>query len=388
MVRKPLSFPRVSFCLGQLVIGAFLVLAETDATSADTNAIPPAPKFLGADSCSSSGCHGGGGHAQNQFFVWSLRDVHHARPVATLTTARSRQIAAALGIKDPASANDCVSCHAPLREIPEDLRGPHLRINEGVSCESCHGPAENWLRSHTRRDYTHADRVASGMRDLKDLHVRANTCVACHQTVALPLLAAGHPELLFELDGQTVAQPRHWRETPGSDGAQAWLVGQAAALREICWQIETATGSKDTNTLAEKRDALVWLFKKISTNESLPVISTASPSLKLGADKFAREVSAADWSQEITSSLLQNLANAAPDFRSKNATVRQHARRAERLVLALDRLFKGQATSSAQSRLDTLFSLAQSIPDFDPSAFASALTEFAQALKNEPSLFD
>jgi len=75
------------------------------------------------------------------------------------------------------------------------------------------------------------------MRDLKNLYVRANTCVACHQTVATPLLKAGHPELIFELDGQCVSQPRHWREKTNWNGAQAWLIGQAVALREMSWQL-------------------------------------------------------------------------------------------------------------------------------------------------------
>jgi len=87
-------------------------------------------------------------------------------------------------------------------------------VSEGVSCENCHGPAENWLRAHTRSDWTHADRTFAGMRDLKNLYVRANNCVACHQTVELPLLKAGHPELIFELDGQSVSEPKHWRKAP------------------------------------------------------------------------------------------------------------------------------------------------------------------------------
>jgi hypothetical protein len=115
----------------------FLCLAPGPAHGAD------APKFLGANSCSASSCHGGGGQNQNQFLAWSVKDFHSQRPAATLTTARSKQIAAALDIKTPATDARCTACHAPLNQVPEDRRGENFKISEGVSCESCHGPAEN-----------------------------------------------------------------------------------------------------------------------------------------------------------------------------------------------------------------------------------------------------
>ena len=94
-----------------------------------------------------------------------------------------------------------------------------------------------WLRGHTRKDWTYATRVGAGMRDLRNFYVRANTCVACHQNLDADLLAAGHPELTFELDGQSVAEPKHWRDEDPWSGPRAWLVGQAVALREMSWAL-------------------------------------------------------------------------------------------------------------------------------------------------------
>ena len=187
-------------------------------------------KFVGAESCSSSSCHGGGGVKQNQYLMWSLKDFHSQRPPATLATARSRQIADALAIKNPVTDSRCTVCHAPLNEVPDTDRGEYFKVSEGVSCESCHGPAEKWIRSHTRTDYSHADRAMSGMRDLQNLYVRANTCVACHQFVSQSLLTAGHPALIFELDSQCVSEPKHWQEATNWNGAQAWLVGAPTVL--------------------------------------------------------------------------------------------------------------------------------------------------------------
>lgn len=337
------------------------------------------PKFLGANSCASSGCHGGAGAHQNQFLVWSTRDFHFQRPVATLTTARSKQIAGALSIKDPTTDHQCISCHVPLREVPETLRGDQLRISEGVSCETCHGPAENWLRSHTRIDYTYADRVLSGMRDLKNLYGRANACVACHQNVSLPLLQAGHPELIFELDGQAVTEPKHWREKDHWHGAQAWAVGQSVALREMLWQLEK-TRTADAKLAARAR-AVIWLLGKLDgITNGFPKVNIADGANISQADKLARELSQTKWSAMHTKAILTTLAGVSADFKQAAEFPEQHARRAERLVLALDRLLGPSPRRKADAQLEKLFALAQSVPDFNAGEFAGALDEFARAL--------
>src|SRR5207245_11646033 len=115
--------------------------------------------------------------------------------------------------------------NAPLQTVPNELLSQGLAIGVGVSCESCHGRAEHWLRGHTRHDWSHADRVRAGMRDLRNLYVRANTCVACHQTLASDIRQAGHPELLFELDGQAVSQPKHLRPAEHKLGVSISLDG-------------------------------------------------------------------------------------------------------------------------------------------------------------------
>jgi hypothetical protein len=384
VVSKTIYYPVV-----HLVAAA--VLAASAARGADTPA-----KYLGANSCASSSCHGGGGASQNQFLVWSLKDFHSQRPPATLATARSKQIADALNIKDATADARCTVCHAPLREVPENLRGENFKASEGVSCESCHGPAENWIRSHTRTDYTRADRTAAGMRDLQSLYVRANVCVACHQNVDADILAAGHPELIFELDGQSVAEPKHWRAEKNGNGAQAWLVGQAVALREMEWQIAKSGDSNanrpDEKTIARK-DALFWLMQKVSTaDSSLPVPSFlntnyVSRTVQEWADKLARAADTVAWTDIHTKKCLVILAGSSKEFGNPDYQLLE-ARRAERLVLALDRLVAAlpelKNNAPVQTALNQLFQLAQSIPDFDPKRFADALQQFSAALPAQP----
>ncbi|MDB6123179.1 MAG: hypothetical protein JWQ71_2172 [Pedosphaera sp.] len=348
--------------------------------------------FMGEPSCSSSTCHGGAGEKHNQFLTWSKLDFH-SRAHATLTTARSARIADSLKIGNPVESANCTVCHSPLKSVAEKLHSTDSM--RGVSCETCHGSAKNWLRSHTRPDWTHEDRVHAGMHDLKNLYVRANTCVSCHQNVNADLLQAGHPELIFELDGQAVTEPKHWREKSDWSGPQTWLVGQAVALREMSWQLSQEKSPAEN--AVNRWSALLWLLSategatgllpanEFSSSNGLDIKNATS--VQKWSDQLALKTAEAKWSAEWTRKCLNTLSGTAKMFRGKTPTRTIQARRAERLVLALDRLANGLNDEPAAKQLspviDRLFKDVQSLPDFDPAQFAGHLEEFQKSL---PSL--
>jgi len=370
------------------VVGAALLRSSVLCTGAQQDGSElTAPKFLGAPSCSSSSCHGGAGANKDQYLVWSKYDYHHARPYATLETARAEHIAEALKLGDPTRSAACTACHAPLQTVPNDLLSQGLKISDGVSCESCHGPAERWLRGHTRHDWSHADRVRAGMRDLRSVYVRANTCVACHQTLGSDIRQAGHPELFFELDGQTVSQPKHWRTANDKPGAQIWLVGQAVALREMSWQLSQEKASYED--LAARWSALIWLLQlagkadghwpAIELNANAPTAERAMEAHRW-SDRFAKAIAEISWSDGLTRKCVAGLAKTQGAFGDPKIPRPIQARRAERLVLALDRLTTGLGAAMSSAKLgpllDRLFEDVQSLPDFDPPQFAKHLQEF------------
>lgn len=373
-----------------MVPQAFLAIAlASNGLAEETTSTAPV-KFLGSQSCSSSSCHGGASEKSDQYTIWFTHDFHHARPYATLETARSERLAQVLKIGNPTTSARCTVCHAPFQTVPAECLAPEVKITDGVSCETCHGPAQNWIRSHTRPDYTRADRVAAGMRDLKDLYVRANTCVACHQNLDPEIRAAGHPELIFEMDGQCADMPRHWPRAGDKTGPQIWLVGQAAALREITWQLAPEEGHalqtpprfSDTN-LVNRWMGLSWVLHQARCfSNSLPAGRFANDftSVQEPADKLAREAAEVVWSEHLTREILGSLADASDAFTDTSIPQPIQARRAERLVLALDRLSRGlnnAATDSAVNQsLNKLFADAQSLPDFDPEEFAKDLNNF------------
>jgi hypothetical protein len=355
---------------------AVLLTTSTLARAADSSS---PPKFLGSQSCSASSCHGGAGEKSKQYTIWFTHDFHHARPFATLETARSERLAEVLKIGNPAQSARCTVCHAPFVTVPSERLGHDAAVAEGVSCESCHGPAENWIRSHTRPDYTHVDRVAAGMRDLSNLYVRANTCVACHQNIDPEIRAAGHPELIFEMDGQSVTMPRHWRET--SPGSKAWVIGQAVAAREMGWELSKQT-SPDRQ-LEERWAALNWV---LSAPRLMTSVNFDSPSHKdfvqaqANCDGFAQFHSTNKIYSIDPATTMMWFASMSDSFRDKNLSSSLLSRRAERLVIALDRLLPEVPTVATNvtvnQSLNKLFADTQSLPDFDPKRFAEDLNSF------------
>jgi hypothetical protein len=321
-------------------------------------------KFLGSQSCATSMCHGGADELHNQFGIWSKKDFHTRAP-ATLSMARSARIAETLKISDATSEARCTVCHNPFQAVPAERKDSKVGKLEGVSCESCHSAADNWLLTHTRTDLTHEQKVAAGMRDTKNLYVRANTCVACHQNLDADIRAAGHPELIFEMDGQCVTMPRHWSETNRLRGAQAWLVGQAVALRE-------AGAAAKEGEAGDRFAALAAV---------LGVDSAGLPDLN-EVDALAKKTAQEQWSVAQVSTWLKKLASSSARFSGPTPT-RILAPEAERTTIGIERLLVAldlHKETTLSAKLDQLFADIQSRPDFDGKKFAEHLKDFEAAL--------
>lgn len=364
------------------------VIASTPGFGLAENASAPAGKFVGTDTCATAGCHGGADPKRYQYQYWQHADPH-SKAFATLTTARSARMAEDLKLGEAAANIRCTACHAPFQGLPDNLKLESVKAQHGVACESCHGAAGNWVLAHTREDYSHAQRVKAGMRDLQSLYTRAGSCVACHQALDSDILKAGHPELMFEMDGQTVAQPRHWQESPTYNGAQAWLVGQAVALREMSWQLQRE--HKPLESVVQRWQALKWLLQQ--TRDVMPMADHLvslpdAPEKKMLvevqhiADQLAKAAADMEWSDEQTRKVLKRMAASATYFDGKSSKALA-GRRAERLVLALDRLTAALPAAEVKpldGDIKKLFAGAQVLQDFAPASFAQDLNELARKL--------
>jgi hypothetical protein len=205
-----------------------------------SGATPGAGKYVGPGSCGATACHGGVQPRsltrvlQNEYSTWVTKDPHF-KALHSLDNAVSQRMGRLLGIGDPATSPKCLACHALV--IAPELKLRDFDV-EGVSCESCHGPASAWLGSHTLKGWTPEQSFALGMVDLNDAARRSEKCLSCHlgtpqNEVDHTMIAAGHPDLVFELDSYSAIEPPHWKPAadPNHD-VRLWAVGQAIQLRE------------------------------------------------------------------------------------------------------------------------------------------------------------
>jgi hypothetical protein len=218
--------------------------------------------LLGVNSCVAASCHGGGRLSEGRSFaayqIWARKDPH-ATAFATLSNAESRQMMTLLNKGKNGPAADatqdvrCLSCHSTT-EVSDGraLVAAEHHLRDGVGCESCHGPAKEWLGLHSTREWktlTAEQKSEHGFLDTTtDLAARVKMCADCHigspgRDVNHDLIAAGHPRLNFEFSAYYANLPKHWSVTD-VDGAEppdvekdpafearAWLTGQLVSSR-------------------------------------------------------------------------------------------------------------------------------------------------------------
>ncbi len=185
-------------------------------------------KYLGADTCSlcheQTHSHFHSDLSQlNEYTIWHDKDPH-AQSFAALDVPLAHEMERVLGwprgaAMDP--ARGCVACHAiDTRTTPA---GPMFKVDQGVSCEACHGPASDWIDRHWKpewRDIPTADKAQHfGMTDVRSPLNQAQMCLSCHlgnlqegKFVSHEMYAAGHPPLpSFELQTFSDRMPPHWK---------------------------------------------------------------------------------------------------------------------------------------------------------------------------------
>jgi len=226
----------------------FSSLTEITTVFAQTLPYQSKHKTEGAATCASSLCHAsinpwaGSNVLQNEYITWSRLD-KHAKAYNVLYNDKSKKIAKNLGLTEPAhQAKVCIDCHG--HNVPANLHGEKFSLQDNITCESCHGPAEKWLRSHVSDEASNAANVADGLYPLNDAEARATLCLSCHfgnkdKLVTHRLMGAGHPRMSFELDTFTEMAPKHFlvdqdyaKRKRVWEGVKVWAIGQAIAVNE------------------------------------------------------------------------------------------------------------------------------------------------------------
>lgn len=139
--------------------------AEKDTTKAAPKAVY---KYMGATSC--KGCHNIAKRGK-QFDVWSSK--RHAQGYKTLANEQSGKIAKEMKIKDAQKSEKCLKCHVTGYGVPDSLFGKKYSMEEGVTCEACHGPGEKYKSIKMMKDKELA--LKNGL-----IEPTEEVCVTCH----------------------------------------------------------------------------------------------------------------------------------------------------------------------------------------------------------------
>lgn len=216
---------------------------------------------VGVVNCASSMCHGASAPwqnshiLQNEYSTW-LRFDKHANAYNLLLNEDSKRIAKNMGLAKPAHEEKiCLDCHT--HNPPENRRGERFSLSEGVSCEACHGPASQWIKSHVEAGATHAKNIQNGLYPTSRPVEMAKLCLSCHfgnekKLVTHRIMGAGHPRLGFDLETFTNFQPPHyridadWKERKGDfDGVRLWAIGQAVAVQSLLTTLTDPVQGRD-----------------------------------------------------------------------------------------------------------------------------------------------
>jgi len=183
-------------------------------------------RTLGSNAC--SGCH----ERQNE---WWFGHAHYRSADPFFEgELKNQQIARLYGIR-PGEATTgsqlCMDCHGTV------VSGKEARdVLDGVSCESCHGPAADWLEPHKdetdkelgRQRPGYQAALAQGKTPL-DLASRAEICTGCHYITEPRLLSAGHPSGAGFDYVAGMNEVRHWETVTAAPQIVGAFEGRLAA---------------------------------------------------------------------------------------------------------------------------------------------------------------
>ena len=124
-------------------------------------------KYIGASKCKM--CHVKPATGE-QYNIWLKGP--HAGAMKTLASDESKKIAAEKGIADPTTDAACIKCHATTASVDAKLIAS-AKVEEGVSCESCHGPGSMYKGASVMKNRELA--MSKGM-----IIPTEETCKTCH----------------------------------------------------------------------------------------------------------------------------------------------------------------------------------------------------------------
>src|SRR3989338_4281508 len=137
-----------------VLIARIAVFAAGVAFLAASNSF--AAEYVGSKKCSI--CHKKE-DTGNQYGVWL--ESKHAKAFEVLGTPEAKEAAAQRGISDPQTSGACLKCHSTAYGFSEARVSEAITVEEGVSCESCHGAGSEYKKKSVMENKDEA--IAAGL---------------------------------------------------------------------------------------------------------------------------------------------------------------------------------------------------------------------------------
>ncbi len=201
---KSLIYNNIPKIVVSFFIAATGVVPATKAVNAEN--------LVGAGACAE--CHVSESEAWQKTHHFNTFSELHRRP-------KAKEIKEKLGLKRIKSESDCMQCHYTVQKVNDKMKAV-----SGISCESCHGAAKDWIDVHndfggpgvTRETETmeHKEQrlaatAAAGMIRPGEIYKLASNCFQCHTVPNEHLVNTGGHRAgsAFELVSWLQGEVRH-----------------------------------------------------------------------------------------------------------------------------------------------------------------------------------
>jgi hypothetical protein len=303
------SVPAPAFSIRLIVSVLTLGVLLNGRAAEDMYHADPA-KIVGPEACNE--CHAPIVEAWKLTHHFDTFNSMHRRPEA-------REIAAKMGIRRIKDESLCLRCHYTAKAGDD---GKVTAIS-GISCESCHGAAADWIKVHsaTNNPGHLADAVKLGMLRPGDYYHVAANCFSCHTVPEEKLVnVGGHKagsdfELVSWLSGEVLhnlqkSAGKVNEEIPVERRRMLYVIGRALDLEYSLRGMAAASGEgayskamlDRINAAKERLDAIAKASDLPEVKKMLATVNAAD--LKPGnADAINKMAGAIG---EISSSLAQS----------------------------------------------------------------------------------
>ncbi len=310
--------------IGKAIVSCgFALLVWQSATASRAEDVTQVPeircgpsKVLGAESCAK--CH------EHELRQWKLTP-HFATFEALHRKPEAKAIVKKLGLKSVKRNDTCLKCHYTQQLVDE-----RVRVVAGVSCESCHGGAKDWLERHNdyggpsatkemesaeHRQQRIEASVAAGMNNPSNVYLIARQCLACHTAPDEKLVnVGGHTpgtkEFEFVSWSQGVVRHNFLRTNGTANGVPSpadlrvmYVVGVMADLEASLRATAKATTKATFGIAAAQRAAKLkqrlykigqvvddpHIHRALGAALGVPLKLNRSEALRAAADKVGKE---------------------------------------------------------------------------------------------------